>query len=1444
AEVICWRGMETVIIVCNGQNRYATGSMIGIVAVAVKAIAATSLFWLDQHTIEHWAPIYFGAQFGMLLIAIIGFYPKQRLRWKPRAWIGRMRDAIGVCTAETLFYFPFNHANKSAAEAVTEISGRLAELEFPLLFLRHLVEIKWETPDGNGAFKKQLTFTKPQRFSKLGESNIQFTYLTDIQIVNKKEKSTPLLSISRTEAKTQLTYQLVFQLKNNAIVPAAPRTIFCYFPTRVPTNFKFFVHAPFLLTDSREGIKMGAAWNRKLVDLLAKLLTDSFLPLREQGLLNSSFYQTLPLSRDVIHNVSKPNESTRFFQPLERQLHQYLRTTVEAVFPTTVEENTTDEDVIYNVSTPPLLSLKNAYLAESQSLIQLLSPTQLTTLFNHKNANWLFPNVPFQSDLGAFAKQLLNEAAHLQQRTFAILDWEIILKKLTPEFVKKQPDEWLLALHHELYQSHRSLWNVAQKTPLIRLENDAIVSPFSKLGQPNAWLPTDLKTDYPTVKKIFAEDVTSRAFLEQLGITTPDLREEIERHILPKYTTTTAITPTADDLEKIIARYFQSTTEEAEQLLVRLRDLPLVQAISAADGSLVAARADEVYFAEGDLLEYFVDNPAVKWLQLDGIYDNLLVRFGKEKLSRFFTKLGTSSLPHFVKSIDSLNDEERRELMQIETPGASYAMWEEVEDYALFGLEHFLETGLTVERSLLLWRILDQLFANINPPTQGIYRYEYQATHEVNFPPQWLRLLQTKKWLLNVDNQFVKVSEIVRGQWSADYQISNQHPLIELLFAKAERDRLNSLTDAERQAMELGQRLLSEGLSNTDLQQFQQWKERRERKKTDKTERKKRKQKEVETDTDEFNPAFLSSEELLEKQEEIRRKLEAELNEQLDALMKIEQLKAVIQAAEVYSFQWYQALLELEYLLAFDQTDKDKSLSIYFSKVEREEATNKTILLKKPEKYIPQRIEDMGDITLKLQLADERRTLAVEVVSIKDFSLRAKLKSPEEIEGLDFKQIHGAVLEVQNTIFTLEELVKSFNALEFDPEDSLQQLLPKNIRFIFGPPGTGKTTHLAREEIMPAMLGERSLKMLVLTPTNKSADVLVRKILTLLPDPPAWLLRFGTSGDSVVENAGLLRDNSLDISALDHYCVITTATRFPYDGFNFGHPDFQLKNIDWDVILVDEASMISLAMMTFILHQRPLTEFIIAGDPFQIEPIVYAEEWKGQNVYTLVNLQSFNPEEQAKSLVPFTYPVINLTTQYRALRTLGYVFSHFAYEGKLDHFRESETQRPLQLDDIEVKDINIIRFPVQKLETLYRPQRLNGSHYHIYSALLTAELVRYLTEQIFKNHIQKEQKAAAWKIGVICPYKAQAMLVDKVIAAQHIFKPKVKISCGTIHSFQGDECDIIINLYNPPLNISKSPKMFLNRKNILNVAVSRAKDYLFLLIPDEQTERVENLYQI
>ena len=48
-------------------------------------------------------------------------------------------------------------------------------------------------------------------------------------------------------------------------------------------------------------------------------------------------------------------------------------------------------------------------------------------------------------------------------------------------------------------------------------------------------------------------------------------------------------------------------------------------------------------------------------------------------------------------------------------------------------------------------------------------------------------------------------------------------------------------------------------------------------------------------------------------------------------------------------------------------------------------------------------------------------------------------------------------------------------------------------------------------------------------------------------------------------------------------------------------------------------------------------------------------------------------------------------------------------------------------------------------------------------------------------------------------------------------------------------------VFNPPPAISSSPEMFLNRQNIINVSVSRARDYIFIVMPDDQTENVANL---
>jgi hypothetical protein len=57
---------------------------------------------------------------------------------------------------ETLFYFPFNHTDKSAEKAYEEVSFKLSNLDYPLLFLNNLLKISWENLETKGYYKKEL----------------------------------------------------------------------------------------------------------------------------------------------------------------------------------------------------------------------------------------------------------------------------------------------------------------------------------------------------------------------------------------------------------------------------------------------------------------------------------------------------------------------------------------------------------------------------------------------------------------------------------------------------------------------------------------------------------------------------------------------------------------------------------------------------------------------------------------------------------------------------------------------------------------------------------------------------------------------------------------------------------------------------------------------------------------------------------------------------------------------------------------------------------------------------------------------------------------------------------------------------------------------------------------------------------------------------------------
>ena len=563
---------------------------------------------------------------------------------------------------------------------------------------------------------------------------------------------------------------------------------------------------------------------------------------------------------------------------------------------------------------------------------------------------------------------------------------------------------------------------------------------------------------------------------------------------------------------------------------------------------------------------------------------------------------------------------------------------------------------------------------------------------------------------------------------------------------------------------------------------------------------------------------------------------EAKTARELDRIAYLQELQDKALDMERYSFGWFKVLLELEELSAEKDGLNSREVSIRFGRVALEPDTVRTLVLSQPNRGIPRFMEDISNIPLVLHMDSGQKRLEIEVASIRGYTLRVKLKSGAELGDIDLASVREASIDARNPAFLLEKWRTEFERLALRDTDNLRDKLCKNIRFIFGPPGTGKTSYLANEILLPLMRREERLRVLVLTPTNKAADVLTARMIESMAGDlswRAWLIRFGATQDESIEQSGAYRDKDFDIRKLSHSVTVTTIDRFPYDYFMTGSGErLTLSGLNWDYVIFDEASMIPLFKMIYPLYRKTPREFIIAGDPFQIGPVASVSLWNDENIYTMTKLQSFDHPET----VPHPYPVTMLTTQYRSVPEIGELFSRLSYGGILKHYRTSGERRKLGLDNIfKMEAVNVIKFPVSQYESVYRAKKLENSSYQIYSALFAYEFASFLAA-----HIHEAKKDGRFRIGIITPYRAQADLIEKLLLSSAA-PDAVEVTAGTIHTFQGDECDILLALFNPPPVISTSGEMFLNRRNIINVSISRARDYLFLLMPDERTENVENL---
>lgn len=371
------------------------------------------------------------------------------------------------------------------------------------------------------------------------------------------------------------------------------------------------------------------------------------------------------------------------------------------------------------------------------------------------------------------------------------------------------------------------------------------------------------------------------------------------------------------------------------------------------------------------------------------------------------------------------------------------------------------------------------------------------------------------------------------------------------------------------------------------------------------------------------------------------------------------------------------------------------------------------------------------------------------------------------------------------------------------------------------------------------------MRILILTPTNAAANVVASRLNKTGIEAHRGVNPNNKELCIDLENSDIPAfDSSID----DVPSILVATAHYYAQTYSAIEGDY-LHELEWDAIFIDETSMVTLDYVLFALlkgyQTNPYCEYFVVGDPLQLPPITSLDplileeaQLDEFNFYSFIGLSQFSTE-QPEILKRFNsrIKIRLLTDQYRSVKPLCEIMSHFAYKGKIrSSFQGVPLELPATAPSVFKRPFGIVRFTVDKKDkalgsaTLASLEKFKGSNFQIYSALLVKEMLQALF-----HSIEHEKYDKALSIGIITPYIAQKKLIEKLLNTNPISRSvNVDVFVNTVHQFQGDEFDIVMLLLNPP-NITMEPKhkILINKRYLINVATSRAKNTLIVLYPDE-----------
>ncbi len=256
------------------------------------------------------------------------------------------------------------------------------------------------------------------------------------------------------------------------------------------------------------------------------------------------------------------------------------------------------------------------------------------------------------------------------------------------------------------------------------------------------------------------------------------------------------------------------------------------------------------------------------------------------------------------------------------------------------------------------------------------------------------------------------------------------------------------------------------------------------------------------------------------------------------------------------------------------------------------------------------------------------------------------------------------------------------------------------------------------------------------------------------------------------------------------------------------------KDLEFDVLVVDEASMVSLCLL-FIASVHTKDQTTMIGDPQQLPPIVQADKnpmvkkWLKRDIFLQASGKN-NYKELYSWIEDIPYTVF-LGKQYRMPQKLSSLISKYFYEGKLEDANLGHTSGDIKIINTHGSEPHVEPGP-------YGRSRQNPIH-----AQANVDLVK----QILTSGTDPGD------IGVISPYKPQALMIKTLLREEKI----TKVEVGVIHTFQGREKTTIIF---DTTDARGSKGSFWDEHGwsdsaiqLLTVAFSRAKNNLYIIADEE-----------